>query len=235
MSPAVNPGQLAFDLDPRPALGREDFLLAPGNRDAVSWIERWREWPNRAFAVYGAEGCGKTHLAHLWRGVAGAAVLDARALDAVDLPALAGRAVAIEDGDRGLPEMSLLHLLNLSRESGGYVLLTGRSPPARWPVALPDLRSRLAAVAAVAIAPADEALLGALLVKLFADRQLRVGDDVIPYLLARMERSCAAALAMVAALDRAALAGQRPIGLALAREVLNGAGGGGQTPRLGSW
>jgi chromosomal replication initiation ATPase DnaA len=217
--------QLAFDLDRRPALGREDFLLAPGNRDAVSWIERWRDWPNRALAVYGAEGCGKTHLVQLWQGVAGAAVLDAGALGAADLPALAGRPVAVEDGDRGLPERAALHLLNLARESGGYVLLTGRSPPARWPVALPDLRSRLAAVAAVAIAPADEALLGALLVKLFADRQLRVGDGVIPYLLARMERSCAAAQALVAALDRAAMAGQRPIGLALAREVLDAAGG----------
>lgn len=217
--------QLAFDLDSAPAMGREDFLLAPCNRDAVSWIERWRDWPNRAFALYGAEGCGKTHLVRLWQGAAGAAVLDARALDAADLPSLAGRAVAVEDGDRGVPERALLHLLNLARESGGHVLLTGRGPPARWTVALPDLRSRLAALAAVAIAPADEALLAALLVKLFADRQLRVGDGVIPYLLARMERSCAAAQALVAALDRAAMADQRPIGLALAREVLEGAGG----------
>jgi chromosomal replication initiation ATPase DnaA len=217
--------QLAFDLDRRPALGREDFLLAPGNRDAVSWMERWRDWPNRAFALYGAEGCGKTHLVHLWQGVAGAEVLDAGALGTADLPALAGRPVAVEDGDRGVPERALLHLLNLARESGGYVLLTGRDAPARWAVALPDLRSRLAAIAAVAIAPADEALLGALLVKLFADRQLRVGDGVIPYLLARMERSCAAAQKLVAELDRAAMAEQRPIGLALVRDVLDAAAG----------
>ena len=138
--------QLAFDLDARPSLGREDFLLAPGNRDAVSWIERWRDWPNRAFALYGAQGCGKTHLVHLWQGVSGAAVIDASALGTADLPALAGRPVAVEDGDRGVPERALLHLLNLARESGGHVLLTGRGPPARWSVDLPDLRSRLAAI-----------------------------------------------------------------------------------------
>jgi chromosomal replication initiation ATPase DnaA len=68
----------------------------------------------------------------------------------------------------------------------------------------------------------DDALLEALLVKLFADRQLAVGEELLRYLLARMERSFAAARALVAALDRAALAEGRAVTIPLARRVLEG-------------
>jgi chromosomal replication initiation ATPase DnaA len=58
-------------------------------------------------------------------------------------------------------------------------------------------------------------------VKLFADRQLRISEDLIAYLLLRIERSFAAAQDIVAALDRAALAGQRAVTVRLARDLLN--------------
>ena len=37
--------QLPLDLGHRPALGREDFLVAPSNQGAVAWIDRWPDWP----------------------------------------------------------------------------------------------------------------------------------------------------------------------------------------------
>jgi chromosomal replication initiation ATPase DnaA len=87
-------------------------------------------------------------------------------------------------------------------------------------VTLPDLASRLAAMPAVAIAPPDDALLAAVLVKLFADRQLAIGADVVDYLVGRMERSFAAASAMVERLDRAALAERRAVTVPLVRKML---------------
>jgi chromosomal replication initiation ATPase DnaA len=111
-------------------------------------------------------------------------------------------------------------LFNLLREGGGHLLLTGRSPPARWPLALADLRSRLAALPVVALAPPDDAGLAAVIVKLFADRQLRVEPDVVRFLVERLDRSFAAAAAAVAALDRAALAHGRAVTVPLVRAVL---------------
>jgi len=113
-----------------------------------------------------------------------------------------------------------LHLYNNIVEAGGSLLLTGRTPPARWPLALADLRSRLRALPAVAVLPPDDALLAALLVKLFADRQLRVATDLVHYLVGRLERSPDAARRAVAALDAGALAKGREITVPLAREVL---------------
>lgn len=218
--------QIPLDLGHRVAIGSEDFLVAPSNADAVAWLDRWPSWPAPALTVYGPAGCGKTHLGHVWRARSHAPIVAGDALDSADLPALLGRAnaVVVEDADRvaGAParEEALFHLYNLARDSGGHLLLLSRKPPARWRVTLPDLRSRIKAAPAVGVEAPDDALLAAVLVKLFADRQLRPGMDLLTYLLTRMERSLDAARRVVAALDRASLAAHRPLTVPLAREVL---------------
>ncbi len=210
--------QLPLDLSFRPALGMADFVIAPGNRDAVAWIDRWPDWPSHALAIHGPKGSGKTHLAHVWQARSGAALLErAPAIDA-SLP----QAVVL-DAPQHWAEAALLHLYNRLRESGGHLLIVSETPPARWPVALPDLASRLASVPAVALAAPDDDLLVAVMAKQFADRGLAVNEDVLRYVASRVERSFAAAAAMVARIDRAALAEQRKVTLALARTCVPGA------------
>lgn len=214
--------QLALDLGHRPAYGREDFLIAPCNAEAVAWLDRWPAWPAPALTLYGPAGCGKSHLAQVWHSRSAALELLRESLVVAELGARLGafRAAIVEDADRGIDEQALLHLHNMLAERGGHLLLTGRDPPSRWSLRLADLRSRLVAAPAVAVAAADEMLISALLVKLFADRQLRVGAELIAYLVTRMERSFEAARRLVAALDEAALAAHRPITVPLARTVL---------------
>ena len=220
--------QLTLDLPQRPALGREDFVIAPCNETAVAWIDRWPDWPQPVMAVHGPPGAGKSHLAQVWRRASGAREVSAEAFDTGDPRELAGdgEAVLIEDVDRLLAagdparEERLLHLYNLIIEVRGQLLLTAASAPARWPCGLPDLRSRLAAAHAVALGPPDDRLIEALLIKLFSDRQLRVSAPVVGYLLPRIERSFAALRALVEAIDDAALANHRDISVSLVRRVL---------------
>ena len=206
--------QLALDLGHRPALQRDDFLVAAANQDAVAWIDRWPGWPHFALAIAGPAGAGKSHLAAVWQARAGA-------MPAPDPAHVAphGRYL-VDDADRMADETAFLHLYNLTAEGGGNLLLVARDPPARWPLTLPDLRSRLASVPIAQLAAPDDALLAAVMVKQFADRQLQPADEVVLYILARIERSFAAVRRIVAALDQAALSGRRPITVALAREVL---------------
>jgi chromosomal replication initiation ATPase DnaA len=224
MPSSPGPRQLALALAHRESFAREDFLAGPSNAAALALIDRWPDWPDRALAVVGPAGSGKSHLAAIWAERAGARMLSSRALEAPGLPgALATGALVVEDVRAGaFEEAALFHLLNLAREEGAFLLLTSRASPVGWPVRIPDLASRLRALPAAELGPPDDTLLQAVLIKLFADRQLAVDESLVGYLAARIERSIAAARAAVAALDQASLRLQRPVNRALAAATLRG-------------
>ncbi len=227
----MEPRQLVLDLPARPALGREDFFVSPSNELALAQVESWPAWPSGRLALTGPQGAGKTHLTHVWAARAAAKVMPAGELARLDLATLDGRAaIAVEDVDRlagrgrKAAEEALFHLCNLLAAGGGSLLVSGRTAPARWKIRLPDLASRLRVAQVARLEPPDDALLAAVLVKLFADRQLAVEPDLIQYLLARIDRSFAAAEEVVTALDRTGLARHRPITARLAGDVLKGGG-----------
>ena len=212
--------QLAFDLPGLQAMTRDHFFVAPSNALALQTVEAWRDWPGRKLLLVGPEGAGKTHLAHIWAALADAVLLPAETLAETDIASLAGRAVVVENADRiGEAEAQLFHLHNLATTTGA-LLLTARTPPRDWGLALPDLISRMQATPIAHLDAPDDALLSAVLVKLFADRQVAVPANLIPYLVSRMPRSIGAARALVAELDARALALGRPITRALAGEIL---------------
>ena len=184
-------------------------------------MTQWPDWPSPVVALVGPEGAGKSHLAAIWAEQAGARFLSGRALRGVDLPAaLATGALVIEDiAPNTLDETALFHLLNLVREEDASLLLTARTAPAGWRLATADLASRLRAVPVATLAAPDDATLRAVLVKLFADRQLAVDAPLLDYLMSRNERSFTAAREAVARLDAEALRLQRPVTRALAAEL----------------
>jgi chromosomal replication initiation ATPase DnaA len=214
--------QLAFDL-PRPqAFGRADYFVSDANAAALAWIDRWPEWPSPVLILEGAQGAGKTHLAHLWCERAAATLISGGSLGPAHVERIIERSVtgiAVDDADQA-PDIALLHLFNACVEVRGYLLLTSRQAQASCRPAIPDLDSRLRAVPAVRIEPPDDALLGAVLVKHFADRQVRVGPRVIAYLVSHMDRSLAAAAEIAAQLDHAALLRQSAITIPMAAGVL---------------
>lgn len=220
--------QLSFDLPRRTARGRADFFVSPANAMAVALIDAPDSWPGARLVLTGPAGAGKTHLAHVWAGRSGARIVAAAELTEDAVPGLATGAVAVEDvpaiAGNGPAQAALFHLLNLVQAEGHALLLTGRKAPKLWGLAPADLQSRIEGAQHAQLAPPDDALLAAVLAKLFADRQIAPRPDVIPYLLPRMDRSFAAAADIVERLDQLALAEGRSISRALAARLLGDRG-----------
>ncbi len=218
--------QYPLPLPHREAMDADDFMVTDSNRDAAAWIGRWPAWPAHAMALYGPEGCGKTHLTRMWTANANGVAISAEDIATGDAAALTARSrcLVLDNAENLVTdrarEETLFHLYNLSREMNGYLLFASRLPPAQWKIGLPDLRSRLASIPAIAIAAPDDALIEALLIKHFHDRQIEIGADVLNYLLPRIERTPVAIRAVADAMDRASLAERRGITVALARRML---------------
>lgn len=221
MTPA--PRQLVFDMPHRDALGMEDFFVSQSNAQAVSLVDSWPDWPVRAAVIAGPPGSGKSHLVNVWKAKSSALVVPARDIAVAGIPDLAAASVlAVEDLDKGpIDEQALFHLLNLVREQKLFVLFTSATRPGDLGIRLPDFSSRLKALPLAEINAPDDALLSAVLVKLFTDRQLAVDPAVIGYCLVRMERSMDAARQLVAEIDTLALTMQRAVTRAIAGKALD--------------
>ncbi|MFC3568991.1 DnaA/Hda family protein [Paracoccus sp. TOH] len=219
--------QLTLDLTMPPASSRDDFLITSANRDALAMLDEPARWPQGRLLLIGAGGAGKSHLVGFWAAEHGAQLCQAWTLT----PGNAGdlvqphAALVVEDaheiGGNATAEQGLFHLWNLAGARQTLLLITARTAPRDWGVMLPDLRSRLETAAQAILGPPDDALLPAVLVKLFADRQIQVAPEVVDWLALRMERDLDLARRLVAAIDRESLADRRAITRRLAAELLD--------------
>jgi chromosomal replication initiation ATPase DnaA len=214
--------QLILDLGHRPALGRDDFLVADSNAAAVALVDQWPRWPSYGAIIEGPVGSGKSHLAGVWQQVSGAVEIGAGFLRVEQVPDLFNGAGVIIDnlGEDGADERALFHALNVARQQSKHILFTTVRPVARMGLTLPDLVSRLSALPVARILPPDDALLRGVLLKHFSDRQIAVDEALLNYLVARMPRSLGMARELIAAIDAAALTEKAEVTRAFAGKVL---------------
>lgn len=213
--------QLTFDLPRHVSMGAGDFFVSPANAVAHAMVTAPDQWPLGKLCVVGPEGSGKSHLARIFAEQTKATTLCAHNITATT-PRPKG-ATVIEDADR-LPSEAEEWLFHHHNALAGRapLLLTARDDPPRWQTRLPDLASRMQGTSLTRIAPPDDPLLLAVLLKLFADRQITPDPALPAYVLSHIPRSFAALNDIVDRLDNAALSTRRAINKQLAIDLLNG-------------
>lgn len=223
--------QIAFKFSPHPYLGREDFMVSSCNFVAVETIDNWPDWPFFAICLYGPSGCGKTHLSQIFSDNISVATnfpykipnIKAQNIN-LDTPHQLfskHKCLIVEDLSENINQEAMFHLYNLYRNEGGYILFTANEAPARMNITLPDLRSRLNIIPAIEISEPDDEMLSALILKLFADRQLIISPEIVGYMLKNMQRSFSFCNHLVAEIDNISLARKRAISINIVKEAIN--------------
>ncbi|MCH2547401.1 MAG: DnaA/Hda family protein [Alphaproteobacteria bacterium] len=217
--------QFNLSLPTATAYSLEDFAVSGSNAQLFHHIIQWPQWPQSILVLQGAEASGKTHLANIWAMQSNATFLKPACVSGDMVQDIVQRKVAngayVIDGlSQVADETALFHLMNAIREQQGWLLLTTTEAPAHLAIGLADLRSRLCAAPLFALAPPDDEALTMVIVKQFTDRQIRVGEEVVQYLLKRMQRSYASARQWVKRLDEAALTSKSNISVKLVRQLM---------------
>lgn len=214
-APGSDTLQLRLPLRQEAPQSAADFVVSESNSLAASVLSTWPEMAGSVLSIFGPSGSGKSHLAAAWVERTGAIALHGAEAALVDPRELEGQMVLL-DRAQDADDESLFHLINLTQSGGGALLLASRDPPGAWACELPDLRSRLNAIRTVGLDAPDDAVLGAMLKRAFATRNITPGDEVIDYLARRIDRSADAVEHIVDRLD----ACHRPVTRVLARQVL---------------
>lgn len=181
----------------------EDFLVSDANRVAYEHLTRWSLWPVMATLVTGPRKSGRSLLGRIFVRKTGGRLFD----DA-------------EDHE----EEALFHAWNDAQARRKPLLIIAAAPPPQWEIALPDLRSRLAATPQVELGPPDDALIGGLILKLLGDRGIAAPPELADFLVPRIERSYISVIMVVDILDRVMLSHHRRMTIPLARRALDEAG-----------
>ena len=193
--------QLALEISPPPAPTLDNFV--PGENAELH--ARLRELAAGSLAesivyLWGEPGSGRSHL----------------------LSACARPGVIIADDVESLDEaqqIDLFHRINEARQTGSAVLAAGNAPPAQLAVR-EDLRSRLGWGLVYQVKPLTDAERAVYLSTEAERRGMRLGNEVVRYLLARVRRDLPSLGAILELLDRTSLEQKRRITVPFVREAL---------------
>jgi chromosomal replication initiation ATPase DnaA len=197
------PDQIALPLDWPQGCDDSRFIVGNANQEAFEHLRRWSTWPVKATILSGPRRSGRSLLARAFTARVGGRLFD--------------------DAERH-DEETLFHAWNGAQESGRPLVLVADHVPPTWSPQLPDLRTRLAVTPVARILPPDDALFGALIRRLFADRGLHLPDEALRYAVARVTRDYWTAERVVEAIDRFAIAERARLTIPTVRRALMTAG-----------
>jgi chromosomal replication initiation ATPase DnaA len=215
--------QLPLDLVYHEGLSEEDFFASKCNETAIKFVLNWREWPNQSLIIWGPRACGKTHLSHIWQSHVGGKLLSNLSFSSASPSQIVenAQALVIDDAHMIQNQTDFFHTLNLCREKKIPLLITMECSPQALNMELPDLLSRLKGIVAIEISSPQEETLRLLLIKQCMDQHLPLFEDMIPYIIHRIERSYSAIKRFVYHLRHLCLRQQKDPTLPLIKEALD--------------
>jgi chromosomal replication initiation ATPase DnaA len=199
----------------------EDFYVSVNNFDAYKLIESWPKWPSRFVNIFGPSGCGKTHLANIFSKKINSFFIKASSLSDSSLPEIKIKeCLIIDEYKNNVDEKLFYSVLNQSYLSNQYIIINSLKPIQSFEVKLNDLKSRFNSFVNIGIdLPTDE-LIKVIISKNFSDKQVKIENKSLEYIIKNIERSYEAIFDLIDKLDDFSLSTGKSININLIKKAL---------------
>jgi len=200
----------------------EDFYVSTNNFNAYKLIESWPKWSSRYVNIFGPPGCGKTHLANIFKKKINSFFIKAEELNNNSLSLMKLKECLIIDNYKNNIEEKLFYsVLNQSHQSNQYVIINTLEPVKKLSVVLNDLKSRFDSFIDIGIDLPTDDLIRVVLTKNFSDKQIKVEARLLEYILKNINRSYEDIFDLIDKVDALSLSTGKSININLIKKALN--------------
>ncbi|MEY3197126.1 MAG: DnaA ue Had protein [Pseudomonadota bacterium] len=203
--------QYTISLTPKHSYSIHDFIFSSCNETLANLLDGLESWGTQQYPgivlIYGPEKSGKTHFAYLVAEKFGGIILPPDTnIELLEL--YHNQLFILEDIDRIWEEESLFHIFNYLVQNRKSILITSRD---NKEFSLPDLSSRIGSLDVRIIKDPDDNMVSCLLRKYISCRSINVSEEVMIFIINRIERKFSTIFSVVDVIDRLSLEQKRNI------------------------
>ncbi len=215
--------QLVFKFPFKTKYFEQDFYVSSNNFSAFKLIESWPQWPDKWLNIFGASGCGKTHLSRiLEKKIKKIKIIDEKDISDDLLANLANHdCLIIENFKNKMNENLFYSILNHSKQLNNYVVINSTTAIKNKTFKLEDLKSRIASFVFIGIELPTDDLLKVIITKSFSEKQIKINSKVSDYIIKNVDRSYDKIFKFIKDVDELSLSSGKSININLIKKVLN--------------
>ena len=200
---------------------KDDFFVSKSNFFAFNLIDTWPKWEKNIINICGEKYSGKTHLSEIFLNKNKGKILDSKKFifnEAHNLRIYQN--IILEDFNNDIDEESIFSLINFVDQNNKYLVINSLKPINEMNFYLKDLNSRAKNSLVAKIEDPDDQLIKVLLAKNFSDRQIKIDNKLIEFVVKRITRSYGKIFEFIYKIDEMSLKMKKSIDLKTVKKVL---------------
>ena len=213
--------QLVFKFPFKTTYYEKDFFVSASNFEAYKLIESWPKWSSKQINIFGPSGCGKTHLINILSKKLKLLSINAKKLDEkINKLVEKFDCIAVENYDENINEKFLYSFINQIKQYDKVIIINSSKSLKNFDIDLIDLKSRLNSFLEIKIDLPTDDLIRVMILKIFSDRQIDLGNRNLEYIINNIERSYDKILKFTKDIDDISLSTGKSININLIKKVL---------------
>ena len=213
--------QLLFKFNNKKNFNYNDFYVTKSNFYAFNLVNNWPKWEKNIINIHGEKFSGKSHLSEIFREKYKAKIFFEKDINENFFKTIKiHENLVLDNFENKTSEKLIYTLFNFVDQDNKYLIINSRVPIVKMSYKLKDLTSRIKTCLLVEISKPDDDLIYALILKYCSDKQIKIDNKLIEYIIKRIDRSYGKIFNFIYKLDKMSLLKKKPIDLKIIKQLI---------------